>query len=257
MIKKTLVLVLACIPLFNYSQNSINSLEELKKAITYNDSVFWNGFNSCDIEVVKNYVSDDLEFYHDKNGVTIGSEVFIKTVEQNLCSNSNFKMRRKALQETIHIYPIKNYGAIISGEHVFYISQNGNQESLDGIAKFSNLWHYKDGNWKMTRVLSYDHKPAPQNFDKKEIIVSGTLLHALSGKYYAPNLGDVVISNEKGILKIKSGNMLIKAYPNSESTFFSKEAPLTFEFLKDTKGKISKMIVRENNKIVDEVLKQD
>ena len=52
------------------------------------------------------------------------------------------------------------YGAILSGEHVFYVRQKGKPEVLDGRAKFTHLWLLKDGVWKMSRVLSYDHGPA-------------------------------------------------------------------------------------------------
>ncbi|WP_157717331.1 hypothetical protein [Christiangramia echinicola] len=51
-------------------------------------------------------------------------------------------------------------GAVLSGEHLFYI-QEENSERLDGQAKFNHLWLLKEGEWKMHRVLSYDHR-APE-----------------------------------------------------------------------------------------------
>jgi len=32
----------------------------------------------------------------------------------------------------------------------------------DGLAKFFHVWLLKDGTWKMARVISYDHGPAPK-----------------------------------------------------------------------------------------------
>jgi hypothetical protein len=26
------------------------------------------------------------------------------------------------------------------------------------VGKFLNIWRYKDGQWQMTRVISYDHR---------------------------------------------------------------------------------------------------
>jgi hypothetical protein len=56
---------------------------------------------------------------------------------------------------------MNNYGAILTGEHVFYILEKGKSERLDGLAKFTHVWRFKDNEWKMHRVLSYDHGPAP------------------------------------------------------------------------------------------------
>jgi hypothetical protein len=50
-----------------------------------------------------------------------------------------------------------------------------------------------------------------------------------------------------------SGEMKLTILPQSETLFFSKEAPLTFEFVKNADNKVANMIVRENGKIVDEV----
>jgi hypothetical protein len=41
------------------------------------------------------------------------------------------------------------------GEHRFYLTQEGQEEKLDGIGQFTNLWQLKGGEWKMSRVLSY------------------------------------------------------------------------------------------------------
>ena len=51
------------------------------------------------------------------------------------------------------------YGALIAGEHVFYIGGTGKKEYMDAHARFSDLWIVKDGEWKLSRVSSYDHKP--------------------------------------------------------------------------------------------------
>ncbi|MGB4400984.1 MAG: hypothetical protein WBJ10_16550 [Daejeonella sp.] len=66
--------------------------------------------------------------------------------------------------KTFNLKPLRNgneiYGTIISGEHVFYLTQNGKHEMKDGLARFTQVWLLKDGTWKMTDILSYDHGPA-------------------------------------------------------------------------------------------------
>ncbi len=239
------------------SQNQNKFDQKLETTITHHDSIFWKGFNTCNLEILKSYISDDLEFYHDKNGLTKGAETFLKISKKNLCSSrENWKLRRKAIEGSIKIYPINNYGAIISGDHQFYITEHNKPEYLDGVAKFTHVWRLKDGLWKMTRVLSYDHKAPPQNTDKKEILLPNNLLNTFTGEYLAPNSGTVIITKKDAKLQIKAGDMLVTAHPLSKSLFFSKEAPLTFEFIKDHKGNVLKMIIREQGNIVEEALKK-
>ena len=259
--KKTTVFLFAILLLvttISNSQNQNKDRQELESIITYHDSIFWKGFNTCDFNVLKNYVSDDLEFYHDKNGLIQGARNIFKNIKKKLmCSQkSNWRLRREALEGSIKIYPINNYGAIISGDHVFYITENNKPEYLDGFAKFTHVWQLKDSLWKMTRILSYDHKNPPQNVEEKEILLPSDLLDTFLGEYLAPNSGTVIITKKDSLLQIKAGEMLATVYPQSKSLFFSKEAPLTFEFIKDDTGSVIKMIVREQGKIVEEALKK-
>lgn len=259
-IKTTTAFLFITILLFtsiSNSQNKNDSKQELEAIITYHDSIFWQGFNTCNMSILKKYVSDDLEFYHDKEGLTIGAETFLKTSEKNLCSRkSNWKLRRKAIKGSIKIYPINNFGAIITGEHQFYITENNKPEYIDGIAKFTHIWQLKDNVWKMTRIVSYDHKAPPQNTDKNEITLTNDLLNTFAGEYVSQNIGTIIISKSGSQLQIKAGKMKIIVYSQSETLFFNKEKPLTFEFIKNDKNEILKMIVREHGNIVEEAIKK-
>lgn len=139
--------------------------QALSDTIVFRDSLFWVAYNTCDTVAFQKYFTHDVEFYHDKGGITLGLEKLLDITKKNLCGANDFRLRREAVPGTVRVYPMQtsntNYGAIISGEHVFYIRQAG-KETLDGLAKFTHLWLLKDGVWKMTRILSYDHKPAPQ-----------------------------------------------------------------------------------------------
>ena len=59
------------------------------------------------------------------------------------------------------LFPLKDgatvYGAVISGEHLFYVREKGRPERADGQASFLQLWLLKNGTWRMARILSYDH----------------------------------------------------------------------------------------------------
>ena len=133
--------------------------QELHTTIVALDKVVFEAYNNCDVELFKTYFSDDAEFYHDKGGVTLGAEKLAESVQKNLCSNPELKIHREVVPGTLQVYPMDNYGAILTGEHYFYeVTATGKKPT--GRAKFTHLWQYKDGKWKMTRVLSYDHQPA-------------------------------------------------------------------------------------------------
>lgn len=144
-----------------YAQNEVYppTSEILSIKIINLDTEAFSAYNTCSIEKFKTYFSDDLEFYHDKGGYSKGIDKFIETFKNNLCNGPKPKVIRKPVNGTLKVYPLEGYGAILTGEHDFYILENG-KEIKTGTAKFTHIWLLKDGYWKMARVMSYDHKPA-------------------------------------------------------------------------------------------------
>lgn len=140
--------------------------QELSATISRQDSLFWDAFNKCDTVKMGSFFTEDVEFYHDNGGPTLGLTALVHTFSANLCSNKNFHLRRDAVQGSFKVFPLKKagaiYGAILSGEHVFYVLEAGKPPRADGLAKFTHLWLLKDGVWKMKNVLSYDHSPVPE-----------------------------------------------------------------------------------------------
>ena len=127
------------------------------------DSIIFDaGFNQCNLEAMKNAVHDDFEFYHDQSGFNDSKADFLKGFEQNICSNKDFKPIRKLVQGSLKVFPLKNngilYGAIQNGDHEFYIKEAGKELYLTSIAKFTHVWELDGGQWKLKRVLSYDHR---------------------------------------------------------------------------------------------------
>jgi hypothetical protein len=137
-----------------------NDIQKLKSTILHLDSAFWQAYNNCDVNKMTSLFTDDVEFYHDKGGLTSGLTNFTESIRKGLCSSTDFHLRREARKGSVEVFPLNNYGAIISGEHYFYINERGKEEFLDGLAKFTHVWQYKDNQWKMRRMLSYDHGPA-------------------------------------------------------------------------------------------------
>ena len=150
--------------IFSGMAQAQNTEEKVAQTILKKDSLFWDTYNRCDTTNYNQFFSDDVEFYHDKGGITKGVESMAMSIKKNLCSNSDFRIRREEVTGTVKFFPLHNngviYGAILTGEHLFYILEKGKEARLDGKARFTHLWLLKDNIWKMSRILSYDHGPA-------------------------------------------------------------------------------------------------
>ncbi len=231
--------------------------ENVSATISHLDSAFWKAYNNCDTAAYTNFIWDDVEFYHDKGGITDGAKALSQSLAKNLCSNANYRLRREAVAGTVHVYPMQKdnqlYGAVISGEHVFYITANSKPEYLDGQASFTHLWLLKDGVWKMSRILSYNHHPADYINKRKEVILPEVRLSALTGRYVSKEQGSMNVQKGNGVLILTAGNNSFTLYPQADTLFFTKERDLVFEFVLQN-GKPLKMIVRERGAIADEAM---
>ena len=253
---RTLVL-LACL-LIEPSAHLLAQTEEQKLTATilHLDSAFWNSYNTCDTAAFKNFIADDIEFYHDKGGITMGGQPLIESLKRNICGGEN-RIRREAIASTVHVYPMHNgneiYGALISGEHLFYITEKGKRENLTGHASFTQLWQVKNGLWKMTRILSYNHHEAEYVSKRKEIVLTFKLLDQFTGNYKSSKSGTMTVTRESKTLILKGGSNNYTLYPITNNSFFTKERDLVFEFVKDGSEKVVKMVVKENGMVEDEL----
>jgi uncharacterized protein DUF4440 len=116
------------------------------------DTRFFNAYNQCDLATVSSMVADDLEFYHDLTGFSPGRQSLLDALKNNICG----KVTRELVLGTLEVYPIAKYGAVEIGVHRFHHPDNA--ENI-GEAKFITLWQNKDGVWKITRAISFDHHP--------------------------------------------------------------------------------------------------
>ena len=246
--------LLVCLSIISYGQTHD---DELSSTILHKDSIFWEAYNNCDVNRMKTFFTSDLEFYHDKGGITLGVDALAESFTKGVCSQEdNFRLRREEVSGTVHVFPMRKsgviYGAILTGEHLFYIQEKGKKERADGLAKFSHLWILENGEWKMKRVFSYDHKPAPYINKRVTKQLSQDILKTYTGTYKGAQTGDMLIIQGEGFLIAKTGNKEFSIYPASETSFFMKERDLIFEFIK--KGNtVTKVIVRENGEVAEEL----
>jgi ketosteroid isomerase-like protein len=234
--------------------------EKLTVTILHLDSAFWNAYNNCDTAHFKDFFTDDIEFYHDKGGATMDAKSLIEALNKNICGNANSHLRREAVAGTVKVYPLHNgdkiYGAIILGEHGFYMTEKGKPEYHTGDANFTQLWLLKDGVWKMARILSYNHHEPDYKNTRKEIDLAALQLDQLSGIYKSAQSGTMTITRENKLLVLKGGGNTFTLYPQADSSFFTKDRDLIFEFIKDAKGKPLQMIVKKRGAVADELMFQ-
>jgi hypothetical protein len=134
------------------SLDSIKSQEELTRAVTALDKELFDAYNTCNLDKLGKLVTDDLEFYHDKTGLAVGKQTFLDAIKNNICG----KVTRQLVAGTLEAHPLHGYGAVEIGVHRFY-HPGAQGHDVVGEAKFITLWQYKDGAWKVSRAISYDH----------------------------------------------------------------------------------------------------
>ena len=128
--------------------------DPLFKTIQSLDTQLFDAYNHCDLEKFGSLLADDLEFYHDVGGLSRSRQTTVESVKNNICG----KVTRELVTGTLEVYPIANYGAVEIGVHRFHHPGQENVKPV-GEAKFIHLWQNKDGAWKLTRVISFDHHP--------------------------------------------------------------------------------------------------
>ena len=116
------------------------------------DSSLFEAYNSKNLDLMKTYFTKDLEWYQDNGGLLDFEKVF-----SNFQSifNRDYYLKRNLIKESLEVHPIEGYGAIEIGKHQFKHIENGKLEI--GTFKFLMIWKNDNGNWKISRVISYDH----------------------------------------------------------------------------------------------------
>ena len=156
-----LVLIVSSISASSFAAQATESKSadaELADAITRMDKAMFDAFNSHNVDLLMSMFTDDVEFYHDKGGLTNHQQtregftgMFGRTPD----------IRRDLVKGSLQVYPIKDYGAIEIGTHRFCHKENGNSASPArtdcGNFPFVMVWRKIGEAWKVSRVISYGH----------------------------------------------------------------------------------------------------
>jgi hypothetical protein len=118
------------------------------------DTALFAAFNTCDLNSLAAMVSDDLHFFHDHDGLSVGRDTFVQSVKNNVCGH----FTRSLEAESAEVWPVPGYGAIEKGVHRFRHADH----TPDGIGTFMIVWKQTGSRWVMTQSFSYGHTEAPR-----------------------------------------------------------------------------------------------
>ena len=109
------------------------------------DALLSEAFNKHDVKKLRSLFADDLEFYQDNEGL-VRCEQTLRDFQSMFAQGNN--MTRELVENTLEVYPIKDYGAIEIGAHRFCHVENGKNEC--GTFRFVHIWTKK--RWRMENI---------------------------------------------------------------------------------------------------------
>ena len=68
--------------------------EDVTSAILSLDGRLWEAYNTCDTAAFRQFFTEDVEFYHDKGGATLGAEPLTASMRSKLCAEGP-RLRRE------------------------------------------------------------------------------------------------------------------------------------------------------------------
>ena len=127
------------------------SRQELFATIEKLDAELFDAYNRCDLEKFALFFPEQLEFYHDRDGLSATTrEQLVAAIKQNICG----KVHRELIKSSLEVDPMHKYGALELGTHRF---THPGIDNDSGEAKFVMLWKYENRKWTVPRVISYKH----------------------------------------------------------------------------------------------------
>ncbi len=224
------------------------------------DARYWQAFNNCEVQKLAAMNTADLEFYHDTSGVSKGVTEYAESIARNICARKDVTITREERAGSVQYFPMREgdklYGAIVSGEHLFYSTPTGGKKTLTGQARFTHMLLLQGGVWKVSRVLSFDHGPARLHTARAEVTLSAAQLGLLAGRYVEKDGAFIDIKRDGKRLALDSGKTVIVLKAGGANEFFASDRPLTVTFARDRGGKPRALTVREEGEVVAQAIRR-
>ncbi len=131
-----IVLILVALSLGGSAQSIADGLDPSSaayKQIKALDAKIFDAYNTCDLATLADMVDDNLEFYHDRTGLSVGKASFINAIKNNIC----YKVRRELVVSSLEVFPLQDLRR--DRARPAYLLQHGRNADVQG----RHQWHWQ------------------------------------------------------------------------------------------------------------------
>lgn len=219
-----------------------------RQAVLAADARYWQTFNACDLQAMAPLLTEDVEFYHDKTGLTATRRGVLDSLRKGPCADPSMHLKREAVPGSVRFHPLAGGFALLTGRHRFVVEKNGQAPYVDGQAEFATVWQWTGGQWRMRRILSYDHAPVAYVPPTSHLALTREQARRCIGRYRTGQAGDLTVTAEGDHLRLVSGPLSVTLRPMSAHRFAARERDLQFEFDGDARsdGRAARVTVYEH-----------
>ncbi|WP_369979079.1 nuclear transport factor 2 family protein [Xanthomonas bundabergensis] len=220
-------------------------------AVRAAEARYWQAYNACDMHAMGELLTDDVEFYHDRTGLTASRPAVLQSLRDGPCADPAMHLRREAVADSLQFHPLAGGFALLSGTHRFHVQRDGKPERLDGQAEFTTLWQAVDGQWRMRRIYSYAHGAVAYVAPATHLTLAPGILASYAGHYLGKRVGDIRVAVQGDHLTLSAGALVVTLRAEAPTRFFAEERDLRFVFAPAAAGRVRELTVYENGAVVE------
>jgi CubicO group peptidase (beta-lactamase class C family)/pimeloyl-ACP methyl ester carboxylesterase len=137
---------------------STHEPDSLLATIAELDERYFDAYNTCDLSTLGDLHARDLEAYHDIRGGPADWDAYMQGLAERLCGQP-VRVRRELAPGTLQAHALAGFGALHMADHRFYQIDAEGVERPGGSGRMIAVWQNTEGDWKISRLISYDHVP--------------------------------------------------------------------------------------------------
>jgi len=116
------------------------------------DTEISDAYNTCSLNRLRSHFSPLAELYFADRGHSTRVGELVDDARRNVCG----KFRRETIPASIETHAVPEYGAIQVGEQRFCRIESAQCQGI--TSKFLTLWRFRDGEWRIARMIRYGYR---------------------------------------------------------------------------------------------------